>query len=121
MDLDEMVTSDSSYLQKSDVNGEDGINVTIRGVKFEEVGDEKEKKAVLYFQEHEKGMVLNLTNKDRLKHATGEHTTQGIQGKRIGLFNDPTVMFGAKMTGGIRIRKATTDEGTPFDDDIPFT
>jgi len=49
-------------------------------------------------------MVLNLTNGKLIAIVTGSEETDDWIGKKITLWNDPTVSFGDKMTGGIRVQ-----------------
>jgi hypothetical protein len=127
MDLDELVTSKSEYLKKEDV-GEAGVNLTIKAfkkVRLKGDGGEEEK-IVMMFEEDYKPMVLNLTNKNRLKAATGAKTTDDVKGKVINVYNDPMVDFGGEIVGGLRIRKSTAPPPPPaqadpgFNDDVPF-
>jgi hypothetical protein len=52
-----------------------------------------------------------------LKLATGGRTVGEISGKKIVVYNDPTVMFGKKAVGGIRIRAPKNQQ--PIDD-VPY-
>lgn len=128
MDLDSLIPSTSKYLKKDDVPAS-GKNVTVKGFKKEMIkGDSgEEEKIVLYFDEFEKGLVLNRTNLERLKISTGAQTTQEVKGKVVNLYNDKFVEFGGKIVGGLRIReKADHDTASletvaeQIDDDIPF-
>jgi hypothetical protein len=125
MELDDLITSKSNYLKQDDVPP-GGIDVTVRGFKREdmEADGKKEQKVVLYFNELEKGLVMNLVNRELLKEATGETTVEGVKGKVVNLYTDPTVMFGGKKTGGLRLRRARAEvapqKGTELNDDIPF-
>ncbi len=124
---DALVPSESKYLKKEDV-GEDGVILTIRGFKREmlEADGKEEEKTVLYFVEREfRPMVLNITNKELLKMATGAASPAQARGKQIVVFADPSVGFAGKITGGLRIKKvpappATTPKDAAFDDDFPF-
>ena len=117
MDLDELVPSTSKYLAKEDV-GLAGKNLTISGFKRETVGRgvEAEDRAIMAFSEEDvKPMVLNKTNKNRLKHYLGSSTSEGVIGKVVNVYNDPDVEFGGEIVGGLRIR----GEQDPSDE-IPF-
>lgn len=130
LSFDELVPSESKYLAKSDV-GEDGVILTIKGFHREMVkGDDgDEEKTVLHFVEDVKPMILNRTNAQLLAVVTGAKIAGEAKGKQIVVYNDPTVGFGGKITGGIRIKKiagtpkpmpaAPKPAGEP-DDDIPF-
>jgi len=134
MKLNEMVTSTGKYLKKEDA--EPAILVTIARFAQEDVSganDPPEMKGTIYFHEVEKPLVLNLTNQQLLTIATGldgDTDETLFIGKKIVLFNDPTVSFGGKITGGIRIRaprnqpkpEPVREPGSDDDmnDDIPF-
>jgi hypothetical protein len=122
--LDSLVPTQSNYLTKDEV-GEEGKNLTIAGFKMEEVGQgpDSDTRCIMGFVEDVKPMVVNKTNMNRLKHITGAQTTGQARGKTINVYNDPMVEFGGKMTGGIRIRQATTQPAPNVmdpNDSIPF-
>lgn len=97
----------SKYISHADV--EVPLVVTIKNCTLESVGrdDEKEDKWFLWFNEHPKGMRLNVTTIRILEAAYGMHTDQWI-GRRIKLYWDPTVMMAGKAVGGVRVRLPTT-------------
>jgi hypothetical protein len=128
--FDELVPSKSKYLAKSDV-GEDGLILTIKGGRMEliESDDGSEEKVVLHFVEDIKPMVLNRTNAALMAGATGVGTLGEAKGKQIVVYNDPSISFGGKITGGLRIKKIpgparapglAAARATPADDDIDF-
>jgi len=123
--FDNLVPSDSKYLRKDDV-GEDGVNLTIAGFKRETLeGDHgDEEKTIMGFVESEdyKPMVLNKTNSQLIPIVTGAATPAEAKGKKVNVYNDPTISFGGKITGGLRLRKpqGVKDDGKPFDDSVPF-
>lgn len=127
----QLVPTNSNYLKKDDV-GEDGVILTIRGFKQEtlktDTGDET--KVVMYFaEEGYKPMVLNTTNATILGKITGCATAGEARGKQVVVYDDPTVSFGGKNTGGLRLKKvqgspsaprqAQPTQSDPFDD-APF-
>jgi len=126
LSFDQLVPSNSKYLGKADV-GEDGILVTIKGFRVEtlESDDGNEEKTVMHFLEDVKPMVLNRTNSQLVGVCTGAKTAGEAKGKQIVVYNDPTISFGGKITGGLRIKKAS---GAPqaakgksdLDNDIPW-
>jgi hypothetical protein len=134
MNINELSTS--NYLKKEDVTPP--IIVTISGLTHENLAKENEApemKYVIQFSEAVKPMVLNLTNGKLIAMVTGEEDTDNWIGKKITLWNDPTVSFGDKMTGGIRVQlpqapaqaapaaQAPAQSENPaagIDDDIPF-
>lgn len=106
MSFDELVPSKSNYLSKTDV-GEDGLVLTIKGFRMETIksDDGDEDKMVMHFAEDIKPMVINRTNAQLIGVATGVKNAGEAKGKKIVVFNDPTVGFGGKITGGLRIKK----------------
>jgi hypothetical protein len=127
MTFDQLVPSKSKYLAKDDV-GEDGLILTIKGFRMEtlENDDGNEDKLVLHFMEDVKPMVLNRTNAQLVGVATGSKTAGEAKGKQIVVYNDPTVSFGGKITGGLRIKKiagapkAAAPKDDELNDGIPF-
>ena len=93
----------SNYVKASDLNGKP-CPLTIRTCVLEELGqgNDKEKKPVLYFQERQKGLVLNKTNSYTVADAYGDETVNW-EGKPIEVY--PTqVEFKGKQVDGIRVR-----------------
>ena len=118
MPLDQAVPKESEYLTKDEV-GEVGKNLTINNLTREEMDTDNNKsevKTVLHFTEG-KPMVLNQTNKELLKVVLKANTVGDLMGKTVNVFNDPTVSFGGRVTGGLRIRAAVDK---PPEDNIPF-
>lgn len=134
---------DSRFLTKEDV--EPPIAVTIKGYEEQNVemeGEPERKKWTLSFHELDKPLVLNITNGQRIEVVTGSAEFDDWIGKKITLYNDKTVSFGGKLTGGIRVyvkppdipdqskqEKPTyrsnpdyvgDDPPPPTDDDVPF-
>jgi hypothetical protein len=123
----------SKFLRKEDFD-EDQI-CTIKGCKLEDVGrdDNPEQRWTLYFREHAKGMVLNVTTIRVLEQSYGGDSDLWI-GKPVTVYVDPNVSFAGKVVGGLRLRvqrvKASpkpseapqADPNEQFDDDskIPF-
>jgi hypothetical protein len=127
----QLVPTNSNYLKKDDV-GEDGVILTIKGFKSEvlktDSGDEQ--KVVMYFMEEGyKPMVLNTTNATILGKITGAQTAGEARGKQVVVYDDPTVSFGGKNTGGLRLKKVAGAPAAPkqankapdpFSEDAPF-
>ena len=109
---------ESKYMKKDDV--ETPRTLTVGGFTRENVaqkGEPDEHKWLMHFRETDaKPMVLNPTNVQLLKLALGVGSPGKAIGKRVTVFNDPTVSFGGKLTGGVRIRSAAQSEGNDFDD-----
>ncbi len=93
----------SSFLSKEDLQSPRVM--TIENVTENELqGDGgKEMKPVAHFRGVEKGLVLNNINWDMIQDAYGEDSDDW-HGKQIELYFDPSIMFGAKRVGGIRVR-----------------
>lgn len=97
--------NEGKYLKKDDFP--QPALLTIKRYQRENVAkdnDPEEHKWIVYFHETEKGLVLNSTNLQLLQLATGSTGTEDSLNKKVVLFNDPTISFGGKLTGGIRIR-----------------
>jgi hypothetical protein len=77
--------------------------VTIDHVDFHEVGEEKQNKGVLYYQEFKRAMVLNRTNLRRIIGLHGTETEEWI-GKRITLYPSETD-FAGRTVPCIRVRE----------------
>lgn len=119
----------SKYLKADDA--EDDLIVTIKGVKVETVGQgqKAEQKPVVYFNEHEKGMVLNKTNAKMIAKIAGSDDTDDWKGVKIRVIATE-VEFQGDLVMALRVREAkktarrteTHDEpvGAPAEDEIPF-
>jgi hypothetical protein len=120
----------SKFLRKEDFD-EDQI-CTIKGCKLEDVGrdDAPEQRWTLYFREHAKGMVLNVTTIRVLEQSYGGDSDMWI-GKPVTVYVDPNVSFGGKVVGGLRLRiqkvkaslkpsQAPGADPNEMSDDIPF-
>ena len=115
MTLDDAVPRQSKYCSKEDVG--QGTLVVISHMTMDDIeGDHgTERRTVLHFHGDIKPLILNQTNKELLKIATGANTIGGVKEKQIVLYNDETIMFGGKMTGGIRLRAKRQDSGVNYD------
>jgi hypothetical protein len=101
-----------SYQKAADL--ENTKTLTIRELKVEQIGQDKETKGVLYFEEEdEKPLPLNKTNADSIAEMFGGDWNNW-PGHTIEIY--PTkVPFGSKMVQGIRVR---APEGNSFVDDF---
>ena len=105
MSRDISLIKSSRFLAKSDVDPE--ITLTVREVVEENVameGAPEEIKFVVYFNEHEKGLVANWTNAQLFAQITGSTDMDQWTGHRVTAYHDPSVSFGGKLVGGIRIK-----------------
>jgi hypothetical protein len=106
----------SKYLKAADLNGAQPT-LQIAEVVKEEVGQDKQKKMVLYFQDRKKGLVLNKTNSAALAAKFGDDTTDWV-GKNAQLFTE-LVHFQGRTTDGLRVRPMVTLK-QELSDEIPF-
>jgi hypothetical protein len=90
----------SKYLSAADC--EDDLTLIIDRVKIEEVGTDKDKKPVLYFDDTEKGLVLNKTNAGTISALYGDDTNDW-KGEAITLFS-AMVSYQGKTTPGVRMK-----------------
>jgi len=89
----------SKYLKAADLQGK-RLTVTIAVVAMETIGSDR--RAVVYFQEIEKGLVLNKTNANMIKEITGSGETGNWIGTKIVLY--PTrVDFQGRRVDSIRV------------------
>jgi hypothetical protein len=96
---------ESKFLKQSDIGA--GALMTVRGCEPHNVakeGAEPENKWCLTFEESDKPLVLNSINIQLCEKIFGSDDTDDWVGKRIVLYVDPTVSYGGKVTGGIRVR-----------------
>ena len=129
LSFDQLVPGDSRYLKQADV-GEYGMVLTIAGFTVESVkGDDgDEDKVVMHFAEDVKPMILNKTNSNLLRVVTGTNRAGDAKGHKIVVYADPTISFGGRVVGGLRIKKvpgaprqpAAAAAGVDFNDKIPF-
>ncbi len=104
----------SRFLTKYDV--QPPILVTIKSWEKVNVAMETqapEMRYVLNFKEVEKPLVLNKTNGLTIKVIAKSGDFDHFIGKQIVLFNDETVMFAGKLTGGIRVRAKKGGQPNP--------
>lgn len=95
----------SNFLKRSDVGK--GMLLTMREVKQENIAKEgapEELKWCLHFDEVDKPMVLNSTNGQIIASIIGSDETDSWIGHKVVAYDDPTVSFGGKLVGGIRVR-----------------
>ena len=97
--------TESKFLKKDDCDP--AVLVTINGVKQFDVSKDTEPQQLkwcLLFAEDLKPLVLNVTNANLIAAILGSEETNDWVGNRIVLFNDPSVSYAGKITGGIRVR-----------------
>ena len=90
----------STYLKAADLQGR-AVRVTIDRVDIEEISG-GERKPVMYFQNKEKGLVLNKTNSNNISASYG-YETEDWNGKIVELF-EMMVDFKGQSVPAIRVR-----------------
>ncbi len=106
----------SKFLAKEDFDP--AVTVSIVRVAIEEVTGESapEDKPILYITDPSspvdttRGIVLNGINWDTIAEISGKDDSDDWGGERIEIFHDPSVRFGNRKVGGIRVRQSF-DEG----------
>lgn len=97
----------SKFLKKEDFP--QPTVMTIRNVAMEEVG-RGDTRWVVYFNESAKGIVLNVTKIKQLEATFGDDTDKWIN-RKIKVMNDPTVMMGQQVVGGIKFVMPNPQQG----------
>jgi len=122
-----------STLKVEDIQAKGQVRVVIEAVNVEDVKNDegKERKLVARFIGKEKGLVLNRTNADKLAELAGSDDYDQWAGTPCILYVDPSVTFGGKRVGGIRIRgvnggrpaqvELPPERPTPVDPPVPIT
>jgi len=91
----------SRWLKPADLEP-DGETVTIRKVTMEEIGEKRERKPIIAFDETDKELVVNITNWNSIAELSGEEDSDNWPGHVIKLVRSK-VQYGAKTVDGIRI------------------
>ena len=99
MQLDELYPS---RWIKSDDLAQGDLALTIREVTIEQIGLEQEDSPILWFNETEKGLPMNVTNARAIGELHGSETNLWA-GSRITLYRTE-VEFQGKTTFGVRVR-----------------
>lgn len=92
----------SKYLKASDLPEEGTTAFQIEDVKIEEIGKEKQQKPVIYFQDEDKGFVVNKTNCNTIAKLLGSREMDDWKGRPIKLYRTE-VQFGDEMVESIRV------------------
>ena len=106
MDANDLIglAQKSRYLRAVDVD--ESFKVTIANVTVETMkakGEEEKERGVVWFEEDERGLVVNVSLGQILRAMFGVHLADWT-GKRIELYNDTSVRGkSGKAVGGIRI------------------
>ncbi len=117
-----------SFLKQEDLGGKEA-RVVVASVEMEDVKDvdKVEKKLVMHFVGKDKALILNRTNCEVMETICGTDDYGAWIGQAVVLWTDPTVKFGGKLVGGLRIRAIGPKLPPPppvtpddFPDDPPF-
>jgi hypothetical protein len=104
--------SQSKFFSKRDCP--EPVWLTITGSGMESVkqqnGQEKQEVA-LYFHENPKPFILKSTNGQLIATFTGQNDYELWQGVRVQMWVDPTIDFGGKIVGGVRVKAAMNPRG----------
>ena len=97
----------SRFLGVVDIGPNKKVRTKLLKVRMEPVKDRETGKArkrpLVYFENIEKPLVLNTTNKNILVAALGK-SPAGWLNASVGILVDPNVSFGGKIVGGVRLR-----------------
>ncbi len=121
MKISEMFSG--SYLKAADLQGR-RVSATIDRVEMETLGSgsDAEQKPIVYFQNKEKGLVLNKTNGNMIAEIAGTEETDEWNGVKIALY-PAKVDFQGKRVDAIRIDYPAGQpkpQPSAADDDCPF-
>ena len=94
----------AAFMTQDDLPEPKGLHIQ----KFtrEEVGqgDTKETKTIVHWAEDIRPLVASKTALKQIQAVTGAKLPKEAIGQPVGLYVDPTVSFGGKIVGGIRVR-----------------
>jgi hypothetical protein len=96
---------ESKFLKQTDIGK--AVLWTVHGVEKVNVakeGAEPEYKWAMTFAESDKPLVLNSTNIQLCERIFASDDTDHWVNKKVVLYVDPTVSYGGKVVGGIRVR-----------------
>ena len=118
MKIDEVFPNQSDFLKKEDLKRP--VKVIIESVEPITFPNNPKPKLRIGLKGKEKDFICNVTNARTIGAIHGDDTDSWI-GKEIMLYNDPTVMMGDEVKGGIKVQyqPPATGDIDP-DDDIPF-
>lgn len=102
------------YLKAASLGGAP-VRVTIESLTMEELGEDKEEKPVVYFQNKDQGLVLNRTNASVLADLFGDES-DGWIGKQI-VLSPEKVSFQGRLVDAIRVRQPAP---VAIAEDLPF-
>lgn len=107
--------SESKFLKRIDVGS--GKLLTIKECTQENVakeGQPAEMKWCVFFEETDKPLVLNRTNGELIAMITNKRNSDDWGGSKVVLYDDPSISYGGKLVGGIRIRAPKNRQAPPI-------
>jgi hypothetical protein len=84
----------SKFLKAADI-GDGERKFVISRIAYEEVGEDREMKHVVYFNGEKRGLVLNKTNATRIEFIAGSDDSNDWTGLEVTLYTE-VVSFGGK-------------------------
>ena len=108
------------YLAKEDFDPPRVVEIQKVAIEEIEGGGSVENKPILYFKGSRRGIVLNGTNWDLIVKITGKDDSDDWYGAQIEVYHDPSIRFGPRKVGGIRVRAPQTTgavNSAPEDDE----
>lgn len=102
----------SKYMKADDIEGQSETFKTIQNVVMEDVGQENDRKPIMYFEGAEQCLVMNKTKWSSLEEAFGADS-DNWKGKSVGL-SFTKVPYAGKMVGSIAVRPILETAETSF-------
>lgn len=99
------------YLKQEDFEPE--RTLTIKGSQYFDVSQENEpaqNKPGLLFEEEDRALIMNKTNWEALANILGSSDSDNWVGKKATFYRDPSVRFGSKVVGGVKVKEASQDD-----------
>jgi hypothetical protein len=107
----------SRFLKAADLKGQ-RRTLTMSKITSEEIGKEKKKEPVVYFQKCSKGLVLNKTNAKKIAEVTGSRTIDSWPGKAVVLY-PKMIEFQGEYVNAIRVDSPTSNGTAVADETAP--
>ena len=101
----------SKWMSKEDVPVQ-GVDLIMRAVTQESIGDDMEEKFALHFHGSYKPLLLNRTNTRIIMSLYGPKTDAWVN-QPICVYNDPTISYAGRLTGGVRLRMPQQSRPAP--------
>jgi len=102
----------SRWMAKEDVPEGTGVDLQMRSVSHETVGDDQAEKYALHFHGSYKPLLLNKTNVRVIVALYGADSGRWVN-QPINVYCDPLVGYGGRLTGGVRVRAAQAAQNRP--------